>query len=24
VGSPDGAEAAPLDYVALLPPGVID
>jgi alpha-glucuronidase len=24
VGTPDGAEMAPLDYVALLPPGVID
>jgi len=24
VGTPDGVEMAPLDYVALLPPGVID
>lgn len=24
VGTPDGAELAPLDYVALLPPGVVD
>ena len=24
VGTPDGAERAPLDYVAVLPPGVVD
>lgn len=24
IGTPDGAELAPLDYVALLPPGVVD